>query len=322
MAVKTSKELLDPTSPAELAIWLKDNPIEVSRAIAARTALRVIPLLWNVVERIGQERGQQPVAPREGGWLRNLLEGKPNTGGTVSITAKALEKLLSTAMRRSALAWFAAASPNSLRDEVTAALRAAVDHKSDFKVMFPSDTYAAISPDTKIADLMAEHITRIVDLVVRVAQGAARTAEASAADAGVAWATYAIEAAADAAKEACTFDFTYPLICPGLYPGTDTHKIMADSLISQVNFLRSFTFDRYWIDNGGSGATLAALRLQPNFEPLRTWQLQWHRLRASLPAVDLRYEVWISWYERRLDGATFDLTLERQRVLIPVEEWG
>lgn len=73
---------------------------------------------------------------------------------------------------------------------------------------------------------------------------------------------------------------------------------------------------------GGAAYLLIDRPLWPESEPLQDLREAWHDIRLVLLAEkDAHWWVWTEWYEARLRGDPPDLPLERERVLIPNEDW-
>jgi hypothetical protein len=132
-AIKNSEQLWD---------WLKDRPIEVPRAIAARAALRVLPQACDRAERLVQKRAQvaapsatseqsdQSLSQADQEYRRAMQAVEASQQAELERADVSLLKVF----RGIATAWFAAVASNHVTEDIKAAAHAAaggIDTLSD-----------------------------------------------------------------------------------------------------------------------------------------------------------------------------------------------
>lgn len=177
----------------QLWLWLKERPIEVSRAIAARAALRAFPWSCDVVERLAQKRAQAtetPVTPEQA--MHGLSQDEEEYRGAMQAWEANEQAELERAdgqllniIRGIAIAWFAAAGSDHVTDELEAAALAAaraidVPSMNYFDVAFAAREAAL----TAVADISrTRSATLTLEPVGRYAARAAAPHSADAADA-------------------------------------------------------------------------------------------------------------------------------------------
>ena len=270
-----------PRNSEELWLWLRDRPIEASRPIAARAALRQLPRECDTAERLARKRASPPAAPAETSKRTEPIpseldeEIRRANEKLEAIEQEQLEKADSHILklfRAIATAWFSAAGSDHTTPELkTAALSAAR------AIEIPS-----FYNDSDVAFAVREAACTVAANVSRTRAGGISLDPAG---------RYAARAAAAAS--------------------VGTSDDMAASRAADLD----------WLDETQSSPDAAATPLWLNGAMPDDWEARWQRLREALLAIDPSWAVWITWYEDRVGGAPFDMNVERRRVLIPEEIW-
>lgn len=117
----------------QLWLWLRNRPIDVPRAIAARAALRALPWACDTAERLAQKRTQATPRPATSDQAKRALSQDDQEYRQAMQTWEATElAMLENAdahllkvFRGNATAWFAAVASNHVTKEIKAAALAA-----------------------------------------------------------------------------------------------------------------------------------------------------------------------------------------------------
>jgi hypothetical protein len=163
-----------------------------------------------------------------------------------------------------------------------------------------------------IGSVAAVALAKTIQNAVYLASDAAHAAyvAARATDvADVAFTAYAVAAAASIytyANPAATAAF---LAAETVDAAARTAARAADAVAADCGFLSADTPARLfeqalWLNGPPSG-----------------FSQMWAAARRDLLALDAGFEMWIEWYEERLDGTPLDVALETKRALIPEEVW-
>lgn len=232
------------TSPEELEEWLEEQDKQTSAAIAARIALRVVPLL----EEATYEYSNFIVLP---------------------------------SLRASIVSWFAGIKPTQ---DVTIA--AAVSSKSSVT--------AAAGAASKSVNLILSSET--ITAITAAARAATSISKAATARAAVTTAIFTVSATGNARVSVLSNVW--------------------QEMSQDVTFLEE-------------GRTVEALMERPLFlgEMDSELKKRWQSMKETLLSLNENWQVWTNWYEDRLvggprpNGRLVIEGLERERILIPDEEW-
>ncbi len=170
--------------------------------------------------------------------------------------------------------------------------------------------------------------------VLAVDDAVATTAAAASAAADTAAAAAAAAAAAGAADAADAAAFAFSanaaaFSADAIYRtyGVDTHAAVAavdeaarTAILTDIAQIHRPS--RIARQLGGAGATPIFLLVQPLWPegvPAKAARL-WIQMRADLRSLGAGFEVWIDWYQGRLDGKPFDWDIERQWALLSKEQ--
>jgi hypothetical protein len=132
-ARRKEKKLKAIKNEEQLWVWLKERPIELSRAIAARSALRALPWTCGTMERLIQKRAQATPPPatlqQAGQGLsqadQDYRQAMQNYEAIEEAALEMADDRLLKVFRGTATAWFAAAGSSHVTEEIKAAALAA-----------------------------------------------------------------------------------------------------------------------------------------------------------------------------------------------------
>jgi hypothetical protein len=277
---------------SELETWLHQKPRQVSVVVAARSALRAVPVLSNV------------------GALHK--EGMGEAGRTLVLPV----------FRALAVAWTAGAysshtTPSEkLREAAKAAYRAV-------------DAIHMVAADAERKTVFGEKFIipeyHSVSGVLDAAAGATFAAASSAAG-SASFGTQAAQAASMAMRTDPTGvgrrvgqkavsvarDVAVRLAVDA--PGSKAGRVRA--MMQEEATAK----DREMIDKGLSATELAFLPIWPDKVP--NWvETRWAELKRLLMDADENWEVWTEWYEARLKGRKANQEMELARALTDSEVW-
>jgi hypothetical protein len=170
------------------------------------------------------------------------------------------------------------------------------------------------------ADAYAAAAAACADAAAATADATADAADAAARAAAYAAAAYAAAYAADAARAANAAAYAIA----AAYGEAADAAIFTD--IAQIQRPSWIVQRPSWIDRlprredaEGDPVFLLAQPLWPEDVPAEAARL-WIQLQRDLRGLDSGFEVWIDWYQDRLDGKSFDWEIERQWALLSEEQ--
>jgi hypothetical protein len=247
-------------SSEELEGWLEAQPPEVSVALAARAALRVLPLLQEVVSTVGRTDVPQ--------------------------------QILLAVFRATAVSWAAAA----------------------YKAHAPSLASAARAAGA-FAETGAASGVRAAPFVARAAVCAC-DATLAALSGGQAPRGAGL-ATASAVRALTTAGFFGTGIGDSVYTSDATIAVADKSA-----FWFAVSNDTTSVEHGATATVIAGSPLSPwpYGQPGQLKKL-WQELKSALLAAGQDWEVWISWYDDRLDGRVWDEERELAYVRIDNDLW-
>lgn len=255
----------------ELEAWLNRQPKEVSVVIAARCALRVLPLLR----------------------------------GTVSV--KSLSTALVLPVYRTVSSSLSYVSGSDNATERLAAAKAAIDASAT-----AIDSVDVVL-DTAAAAINSADVNTYVK-AVKVAHAAVNAGNAAAHAAHAAVAAAVARAAGEDATDA---------VAP---TATDTAASAIKAAASAIDVLATvavaLSSDRHQIDNGRQVSQLTWAPLWPDRLMPDDVARDWKALKASISRRKENWNVWIDWYEDRLNGAPLEpAVLATARCTLPEPMW-
>ena len=233
----------------DLKQWLIGRPVEVSRVIALRCALRVLPLInkgLETTEQFGYQAARDKLLP----------------------VFRAYSSVLAVSL-----------FPNM------------AENLTPFVLSPLSANIVAV------AVASSESVSSTANLVVSSAFDADCTRSALTLDSAAATAAATASASARA-----------------------THVGGFAASLAEAGIWRAIEMDCGVLERGSSTGNLANSQLWPLGQP--DWFVNsWAELRTLLTSLGDDWQVWLDWFQRRIEGTVVDEKLESRRVLIPDQDW-
>ena len=286
-----------------LGVWLKSQPPEFACAIAARVALRAVPVLRQALGAAGEARRRAVVLPS----LRALAVA--NFGGKWPGRAAEIRGFAREAGRR---------ARESVGDEGNNArmgafeARDAVPEMQEYVRELDSDVRSL-----EIAERAVDAVLHASQAVVDHVDGAQGIASPDAVMESCASAAIAAANAVDGVNgDTEFFDITEE-------KDGDEARVAAHV----AEFWQAVEWDRRFLEKGTEGSRdpgttvlgLCERALWPIAIPLWAGR-EWADLKDGLPDVE-HWSVWTDWYEARLKGRPADEGAELDRATIKREDW-
>lgn len=286
-----------------LGVWLKSQPPEFASAMAARVALRVVPVLRQALGAAGEARRGAVVLPS----LRALAVA--NFGGTWPGRAAEIRGAAREAERQ---------ARDAISEEGNSARMGAFEAKDAVPEMH--EYILELESDVRSLEI-AE---RAVDAVLHAAQAVVDIVDAAQ---GI--------ASPDAATESC---ISASIAAVNAVDGVngDTEFVgfaeewdedEARVAVHIAEFWRAVELDRRFLETGAERNRDAG-KLVVGLSEKALWPMgipvwagrQWADLKDGLPEIE-DWNVWTDWYEERLRGRRADGAAEFDRATIAKEDW-
>jgi hypothetical protein len=278
--------LADIKSRRQFEAWLGNQPREVAVALAARVALRVLPVVQTAMGYKGRL-----VLPVFRATAVSWSTAKYPTHGTelaaYAAVAYAAAVVVASdvavaAATADAAAVRAATGIGSAVATVTAAALAAA------AAVRAADTYAAVAATRAAAATARAAAARAVDAYAAVAAGRA--------------AAYGAAFAEDAAHAAVYADArAYAVAGANADAATTASAACYASAAAIRYFWSALSTDATRVEKGKTTYDIAGSPLWPHGQPDELRSL-WHELGMELLAAQQDWRVWITWYDDRLEG--------------------
>jgi signal recognition particle receptor subunit beta len=201
---------------------------------------------------------------------------------------------------------------NSAKGAGAAAYFAALDAAAD-----AADAARAAAADADYASSAAVAASSADAAAAAVAAAASYAADAADAAAVASYAADAADAADAAADAASSASYAADAAS---YAAAARAAILAD--IQRPDIQQPSWFQLRWLRQAGAERDpvfLLAQPLSPEDVPANAARL-WIQIQRDLRSLDAGFEVWIDWYQDRLDGKSFDWEIERQWALLSKEQ--
>ncbi len=300
--------LTDFKNRPQLEAWLGKKPPDVAVVLAARAAMRVLPIVQG--------------AKREG--LPSVLV-LPVFRATVFSWAAANYPAHKTEFAAEAAAAYAAAVAAAATVAVALATADAAAIRADYNAS-TADAYATVAADSAAAAAHARAADAFAAVIATRAAAAAARAAATRAAATYAeprtMATvYTAAYADDAAYAAAYADArTYAVTTANAY-ATDNGRAAAYAAAAVAPlFWSALSADATHLEKGAAASAIARSPLWPQGQP-DPFQSLWQEMKAALLATKQDWQVWTIWYDDRLEGRVRDETRELAYVRVEEALW-
>jgi hypothetical protein len=299
---------------SQFRAWLGKQPREVAVALAARAALRVLP----VVQTAKYEAST-------GVLIVPVFRATVISWAAAKYPAHQMELAAAAADAYAAAVAAAAVVVVAAATADAAAIRAdAYAHTVAAAAARGADAYAAVAA-AAAADAAAARgaDAHAAVTATRAAAASARTAAARGADAYAA-VTHAVAYAGDAAcaaasADARTYAVTAAYTDAHTYPvaAVDTNAAAYAAAAAAPFFWSALSIDATRLENGAPAAVIANSPLWP--QGLPDWlQSLWQEMKAALLAAKQDRQVWTNWYDDLLDGRVREE--ERELAYVRIDE--
>jgi hypothetical protein len=298
--------LTDFKKRSQLDAWLGKQPPDVAVVLAARAALRVLP-----VAQTAKHEGFSGVLvlPVFRATVFSWASAKYPAQRTEFAAASAAAHAAAVAAAAAVVVALATADADAIRADCNAY---AADAYAAVAASNAAAAAAARAADAYAAAIRADYNAYAADAFAAVAAGNA--AAAAAARAADAYATVVAARAAAAAARAAA------VRAAAAYAGARAYATASAGDAAAPFFWSALSSDATCLEKGAAASVIARSPLWPQGQPDQLHSL-WREMKAMLHAAKQDWQVWTIWYDDRLDGRVRDKTRELAYVRIQEALW-
>ncbi len=269
---------------SQLDAWLGKQPPDVAVVLAARAALRVLP-----VAQTAKHEGFSGVL------VLPIFRATVFSWASAKYPAERTEFAAASAAAHAAAVAAAAAVVVALATADAEAIRADCN-------AYAADAYAAVAASNAAA------------------AAAARAADAYAAAIRADYNAYAADAFAAVAAAAAAAARAAAVRAAAAYAGARAYATAYAGDAAAPFFWSALSSDATCLEKGAAASVIARSPLWPQGQPDQLHSL-WREMKAMLHAAKQDWQVWTIWYDDRLDGRVRDKTRELAYVRIQEALW-